>query len=91
MGKLILFVDDTTLLESHRNKRHLSFAVEHDFVLLIDWFRVNKLSLNIAKTVTMEFWLNKNGRCKELKLTGHKIPIVEHTKFLGVYLDEYLN
>ena len=48
-GKLILFADDTTLLETHNDRRFLSYAVEHDVLLLIDWFRVNKLTLNLGK------------------------------------------
>ena len=44
LGKLILFADDTTLLESHKNKRFLKYAVQHDMNFLMDWFRANKLS-----------------------------------------------
>ena len=36
LGELILFVDDTTLLESHKNRRFLNYAVQHDLAILID-------------------------------------------------------
>ena len=56
MSKVVLFADDTTLLENHKNKRFLEYTIEHDMSLLMDWFRANKLSLNISKTVVMRFW-----------------------------------
>ena len=56
LGQLILFADDTTLLESHKNKRFLDYAIMHDLKLMMDWLRANKLSLNISKMVAMKFW-----------------------------------
>ena len=38
LGKLILFADDMMLLENHRNKRFLEYAVKHDVQILMDWF-----------------------------------------------------
>ena len=32
-GKLILFADDTTLLETHNDRKFLSYAIEHDVLL----------------------------------------------------------
>ena len=55
LGKLILFADDTTLLESHKNRRFLNYAIQHDLAILIDWFHANKLSLNMTKTVAIDF------------------------------------
>ena len=34
--------------------------LKHDVELLTSWFRANKLSLNLAKTVLMTFWDSKN-------------------------------
>ena len=91
LGKLILFVNDTTLLESHKNRRFLEYAVQHDMNLLMDWFRVNKLSLNISKMVVMKFWPTKHDSSQFLDTADVWIPMVHVTKFLGVYLDEELN
>ena len=68
MGKLILFADDTTLIETHRNRKLLDYAVCHDMLLLMDWFTANKLMLNLNKTVAINFWpgnkkLNKHNGC----------------------------
>ena len=75
LGKLILFADNTTLLESHRKKNYLNFALEHNFLHLIDWFKANKLSLNISKTVAMEYHNNQVFIKKLLK---------NHQKFIVI-------
>ena len=89
-GKLILLADDTTLIESHKNKKFLQYALSHDMTLLMDWFVANKLTLNLAKTLAMEFWLVKDNNASTIKFMDVEIPIVQVTKFLGVYLDDKL-
>ena len=59
-GKLILFADDTTLINHHRNKKFLDFAMIHDLELKIDWFKANQLSLNLSKSVLLYFWEKRN-------------------------------
>ena len=90
LGKFILFADDTTLLETHKDRRFLSYAVEHDVLLLVDWFRVNKLTLNLEKTIVIKFWPEKKESNIQLNGTDIEIPVVHTTKFLGVFLDENL-
>ena len=53
--KIILFADDTTLLYSHKNAKFLKYALEHDMALLSEWYKANKLSLNVYKTVLLKF------------------------------------
>ena len=43
-GSLILFADDTTLLNTNKNKVYLEFQMQYDMSMLMDWFKVNKLS-----------------------------------------------
>ena len=57
--------------------------------LLLDWFHANKLTLNLNKTVTMQFWPGK-GRQVKVNIENYEIPMVEHTKFLGVDIDNKL-
>ena len=59
-SKIILFVDDTTLVNSAKNVNFLRYTLEHDMSLLIDWYKVNQLSLNISKTVLIKFWPNND-------------------------------
>ena len=79
IGSLILFADDTTLSHSHKNINYLEFALKHDMGLLLDWFRANKLTLNLNKTVMMQYWPGK-GRQAKLSIENNEIPMVEHTK-----------
>ena len=87
-SKIILFADDTTIFNSHTSNKYLRFMLEHDLSLKTDWFNANKLSLNLYKTVAMQFW-NNNANL-ELRVDDLKIPLVECTKFLGVLIDSQL-
>ena len=89
IGSLILFADDTTLSHSHKNINYLEFALKHDMGLLLDWFRANKLTLNLNKTLMMQYWPGKGRRVK-LIIENDEIPMVEHTRFLGVHIDNKL-
>ena len=86
----IQFTDNTTLLASHQNLNYLCFCIEHDLSIVQDWFKANKLTLNIDKTVMILF-TNKNKAINlEINLNGMPILIVQNTKFLGVWLDSKL-
>ena len=61
----------------------------HDMAILVDWFKVNQLSLNMGKTNLMCFGPKK--RPLEVRIDGKLIPQVHHVKFLGVTIDDELN
>ena len=48
-SKLILFADDTTIYNSHKNKCYLQYLIDTDLQLMQSWFNANKLSLNVEK------------------------------------------
>ncbi len=48
--KAILFADDTTLFASSNQPEELYHKINNNLDCLCDWFKANKLSLNIAKT-----------------------------------------
>ena len=56
-GKLVLFADDTTLINQNQNKNFLRFSIIHDLEILMDWFKANQLSLNLTKTFGMNVTL----------------------------------
>ena len=56
----ILFADDTTLYKMGKNENFTRWCIEHDLEILTDWFKANKLTLNLNKTVAMKFGKNKN-------------------------------
>ena len=51
----ILFEDDTTIYISGNNITELYKLVNQDIASLAEWFKVNKLSLNISKTYYVLF------------------------------------
>ena len=87
----IMFADDTTLYQTHKSIRYLKWCLQEDIKSLSDWFRANKLTLNLDKTACVLF--KKNGDKTEIKLTldNNHITSVKETKFLGMWLDCYLN
>ena len=87
----IMFADDTTLYKTHNNLRFLKWNLEQEFSTLLDWFRANKLTLNVDKTACILF--QKSGSTKELDLDlgGTIIPAASTAKFLGMWLDRHLN
>ena len=87
----IQFADDTTLYLSHPDPNVLKNQIEHDLKTLQDWFRANKLTLNVKKSVCLIF---NDKMCKgtkmNLTISGKIIPVDTNTKFLGVWLDNEL-
>ena len=88
-GHLILFADDTTLINHHQNPRFLDHVTQHDMAILHDWFKANQLLLNLSKSALMKFW---PGDTKyDIVLESNTIPQVRTTKFLGITIDDEIN
>ena len=88
-SKFILFADDTTIINSHISAWYLQYTLEHDLQLMATWFSVNKLSLNVGKTVAMKFW---DGDKKfQLRINDHQLPLMKYNQiFRGIYIDNTL-
>jgi hypothetical protein len=86
----IIFADDTNILFSHKDRTSLEKLINKELSQISNWFKLNKLSLNIDKTNFMIF-KNKHSNKPELNLTieiDHTcINKVNTTKFLGVLID----
>ena len=87
----LLFADDTTLYMTHRNLRYMKWCMEEDMKKLISWFRANKLTLNLGKTVCILFQKNKENQIITLNLDNIQITSSKEVRFLGLWLDENLN
>ena len=68
-------------------------SIEHDLEIINDWFKANKLTLNKKKSVSIFF----NSKMTEklwipdsLKIENSCINFIDHTKFLGVWIDKNL-
>ena len=51
----ILYADDTTLLYLSPNVDDIVLMLSNNLNLLLNWFRVNKLSINLSKSKFMLF------------------------------------
>ena len=58
----------------------------HDMEILSEWFRSNKLSLNVTKTVLMYF--DQKDEKFDISLDHTIIPRVKMHKFLGTLIDD---
>ena len=87
-SRVILFVDDMTIFNSHSSSKYLQYMMEHDLNLMTNWFCANKPSLNLGKTIAIKFWNNKTNF--QLQVNNYNIPFVSNTKFLGVHLDNQI-
>ena len=88
----VQFAEDTTIIFGHQNITYLKYCVERELEVLSDWFRANKLTLNVDKSVFILF--NRGPlHCdiNDLKLGNKTIKRVKETKFLGLWVDEQLN
>ena len=83
------FADDTTIYKGHRDLRYLTWCIETDLSNLDDWFKANKLTLNVGKSVHMTFVKNKNADTS-IRLGQIELPRVDSVKFLGMWLDQKL-
>ena len=95
----ILYADDTTLLKSSNNLANLYNEANAELEKLADWFKANKLTLNISKTKYILFRkksLNIDFSQLKLLIEGKEIDRIglgckeESFKFVGVLLDEFL-
>ena len=78
----------TPALFSHKNISFVKFALEHDMILLMNWYKANKLSLNIEKTVLMKYWPDTTKFTIDIAKT--MLTNDRCTKFLGVFIDDKL-
>jgi len=91
-SKHILFADDTTVYISGANLETLLALINRDLVLLSDWFKCNRLSLNIQKTNYIIFSKKTPNKDNiQVKIDEYIISCVKYTKFLGTFIDSQLN
>ena len=91
-SRSILFADDTTIFYSSPNIHIVFENIKQDLANLTEWFRANKLSLNVNKTNYMIFSRTlHNVPDHTLTIETETIQRVESTKFLGIIIDESLS
>ena len=88
--KSILFADDTTLYKSHENLVYLKWCLQEELNNIMDWFKANKLTLNLNKSTCMLFG-DKKVESFSIEVDDVKLTTVSSTKFLGVWIDNKLS
>ena len=89
----IIFADDTNILFSHKDPLQLEKLINFELTKISNWFKLNKLSLNIKKTNFMIFKNKHNNNPTpdfKLQIDNNYIEKVDTTKFLGVLIDSNL-
>ena len=91
--KTFLFADDTSLFYSHKDPNQLIRVMNCELSKISEWLKVNKLSLNVAKTNYILFRPRQKPITVSDTITLDNIAFqqVEVTKFLGVLLDQHLS
>ena len=87
------FADDTHLLNISDSPKKVQKQLNIDLKCLYNWLLANKISLNSKKTEMIIFQkkgskLNWNWN---IRLNGYKLTLSDEIKYLGIYLDKYLN
>ena len=85
--KTVMYADDTSLLVSSSDPVSLQNSLNDNLDSIARWFRINKLTLNLAKTKFMLLGSAHNlGNFNNISLiyNGETIERVDHFKYLGL-------
>jgi hypothetical protein len=91
----IMFADDTNLFLTSNDLTTLFRNMNTELIKISDWFKSNKLSINIEKTKWMLFYPNSKKKLIPsitplIFVDNIEIKRTKITKFLGIYIDENL-
>ena len=96
--KFITYADDTSQVSTlgsftnGTNNTDTEYLINTELPNIVEWLKLNKLSLNINKTKYMIFQMpNKKVIVPTLTIDGVNIERVQHFNFLGLILDTHLN
>ena len=89
----MLFADDSNIFLSGKNPDELIRNMNEEMKTVVDWLKLNKLSLNLGKTHFMLFTRKKENisLAENLVINNVEINRVDKTKFLGVMIDHRLS
>lgn len=88
-----LFADDSNVFISHKSHENLFQIMNLELPLVGDWFKANRLCLNLSKTSFILFNSHRKITPKQtppLLIDGVLIPQITKVNFLGVVIDQNL-
>ena len=92
----ILYADDTTIYYASADVNEIKRSLQSDLTKLIEWFKANKLSINLGKTKYVIFnprMINAidTEKTEKIKIGNITIDRVDEFKFLGIIFDSELS
>ena len=88
------FADDTFIMYNGKKLKTIETIVNTELNQVAKWLRLNKLSLNAGKTELIFFHSHQHTLSYDgisIKFNGKKLTPVDKIKYLGMYIDKYLN
>ena len=92
--KTVMYADDTSLMCKAKNVDDLKVQLESNLKVVANWFKANKLTLNVDKTKFMVFGTNHVlDHCNNINLTFNDklIERVDVFKYLGIKFDSNMS
>ena len=92
--RFILYADDTNIFYSCESVDQLCDVVNRELQGVVQWFKANRLSVNLKKTNFVIFGSpakTKSVKKCEILLDNVNINRIDEAKFLGVIIDEHLS
>ena len=90
-SEILIFADDTTLLASGLDPAETSAQLNRDLLKISEWAQTWKVTFNAKKSKDMIFSKKYLNNSPPLQLNGVTIDRVNTHKYLGVYLQSYLD
>ena len=88
------FADDTFIVFNSKKPKTIETVINHELKKVTKWLRLNKLSLNAAKTEVIFFRSKRHSLNYDklsIKMNGFKLTPVDYIKYLGMYIDKHLD
>ena len=85
-----MYADDTVILTSAKNTNVISDTLNEAMENISIWLRVNRLSLNVKKTMAMLFSIKPTPLTLNISVDGEAVANVNETKYLGITIDSQL-
>ena len=88
-----MFADDSTLSckFDHSNENLMKTKLESELIVIHDWLNMNKIKINYDKSKFIMFSFRKNYSLDKIKFGPKFISSTDHTKFLGIFVDNHLS
>ena len=82
------YADDSTVFLSHHDINELFVIIERELGNVVRWLSVNRLSINIGKTVYLLFSNQTAPAEKLITMNGVALKRVEDREFLGIIMED---